>query len=353
MKTIFVLYLLGLGIALVYLWIINRDSDVILEKLFPAMAIGITGALFTLWFSLKEEKVETQFSSTLMYNKTSGEALERCDERYQLLYGGKLCQCSSFIKAPLKDSSDISFLTLYPDILFVETLTLLFTSQSQHPLGLIGCLILPADDPSFRDFPSQTLSWQDFSLKYKNKWRPEVKELFSKIEDPNIFSIFGIREMCLPKGTTIKIICDRSNRSISLKNDFCEINIKIYGDTSYSGLGEWKWILGYDDGKDKEFLSSKMKVYLSAKFYRIRSGHPDMPKYKRWVNLLFDRLRGCLDSEQQLKTAREKHHLYKEDIDSWFKSEELRLRNLPKTNATVTENQATNKQAAGDNQPVK
>jgi len=329
MKTIFIVYLLGFGIALAYLWIINRNSDVILEKLFPALAIGITGAFFTLWFSLKEGKIDIKFPATLMYHK-SGKSLEKCDERYLLLYGGRHIQFSRFIKAPPKVSDSI---VLYPDILFVETLTLLFTSSSISS-GSIGFhLILPAESPSFKDFPNQTLTWQEFSSRYlKNNCRPEIKELCSQIEDPELFGILGITKMCLPKGTIIKVNCDVANRSINLKNDFCEINIQIKSDNSYTGLGEWKWILEYDDNKNKEFFSSILKVCLSAKFERMRSGHPDMPKYKKWVNSLFDRLQTYLDSEKQLKSAREKHHLYKDDIDGWFKSIKLRQKNnAPKT----------------------
>ncbi len=322
MKFIPAILLVCMFVLLVYLGFQNRNSEALRSKVFPAIAIAVIGGLFTIWFSLKEEKIKISFPSTLMYHEKSGEALEKCDQRYKLQYGGKLALFSSIIQAPPKDDS--SFLTLSSDILFVETLTLLFTSRHQESLGLTGHIISYTKDPSFRDFPNQTLSWQDFSLKYKDKWRSEIKELFAKLEDPNIFGILGIREMCFPKGTTIKIVCDRINRNISLKNDFCEINIKIYGDNFYRGLGEWKWILGYDDDKDNEFWTSNMMVYLSAKFSRFLSGHPDMPKYKRWVNLLFDRLRSCLDNEQQLNASREKYHLYKNDINGCFESEKLR-----------------------------
>jgi hypothetical protein len=79
-----------------------------------------------------------------------------------------------------------------------------------------------------------------------------------------------------------------------------------------------------------------------------------MPKYKEWVDSMFNRLRSHLDSEQQLETAREKHHLYKEDIDNHFKTLELRRKNRTKTDTTAAENQGTNKPATSDgNQPTK
>lgn len=251
------------------------------------------------------------------------------------------------------------------DIFFLEVLTLLFTSPPEEPVDpLMHYLIHKTEDPSLQHFPEQTLTWEKFTSKYLKKYcGPEINKLYSQIEDPNLFELLEIREMCLPKGTEIKFAFDvtvkginfkNAIRSIGFKNDFCEVRITIFRDEGSRGLGEWKWILEYDDDKADEYWTSRQKVYLFAKFNRFRSGHPDMPKYKEWVNSMFDRLHSCLDSEQQLKMARERHHLYRDDINNYFKSLELRRKDkLQKTSADVNENQTTNKQAAGNNQPVK
>lgn len=316
------------------------------------MVAGIIGATFTLWVSLKEEKIAIEIPVTLIYHIESGKALEECDEKYDQLYGSKFFQIRRYIRAPIKNK-DFSSFSHHHDILFLETLALLFTSPPEFtaddPLmpGMIK-----KEDPSLRYFPDQTLTWKEFTSKYlKNDCGPEINKLYSQIKDPNLFEDLEIREMCFPKGTEIKfafdmtiegIHCKNIIRSVGFKNDFCEVNIVIYNFFGRRGLGEWKWILEYDDDKANEYWSSIQKVYLSAKFNRLRSGHPDMPKYKEWVNSMFDRLRSCLDSEQQLKMARERHHLYRDDINNYFKSRELRRKNkLQKTNVDVNENQTT------------
>jgi hypothetical protein len=278
MKIIFIVYLFGLFIALVYLWFMNRGSDVILEKLFPALAIGITGAFFTLWLSLKEEDIKMQFPATLIYHVKSGEALEKCDEKYQTLYGSKFYQIRRYLKAPISNH-DIKCFERHEDILFLETLALLFTS----PPEIVNDQIFPhflhnTEDPALRYFPNQTLSWQEFVSRYlKNNGRSEIIELYTNLP-PSTFDLGYIKEMCFPKGTTIKfaydiiikgVIYKNAIRKISLKNDFCEVNIVIRNIEGVRGLGEWKWILGYDDDKSNEYWSSSQRVYLTAKFNKL------------------------------------------------------------------------------------
>ena len=48
-----------------------------------------------------------------------------------------------------------------------------------------------------------------------------------------------------------------------------------------------------------------------------------MNKYIEWAEALFDNIQTNLDSKKQLDIAREKHHLYKEKIDNYFKKSNL------------------------------
>lgn len=309
----------------------NRASAEIWGKFIPAIVIGMLGAFFTLWFSLKEEKKAIQFPVSIIHQMKSGKVLELCDKKFDKLYGSKVYQIRRHIK-PLQEqektlaskySNDMKYV-FYRDLLFVEVMSLIFSPTQEYGDKLEGYITYPAN-LAIQYFPNQTqtLIWHDFISTGLNKCRPEIKDLCLQLTDPNL-SILSQNEIILPKGTTIEVLYERANNYIKIKNKFYEIDVQMYGWYGSKGLGEWKWILEYDNEKNKEYCSDNFNLLLSAKFNRFLSGHPDMPKYKKWINSLFDHLRECLDSEEQLKKAREKHHLYKDNIDNYIKSLEVK-----------------------------
>ena len=64
-------------------------------------------------------------------------------------------------------------------------------------------------------------------------------------------------------------------------------------------------VLGYSNEEDKEFWSEHFRITCNAKFEKLKSGHPEMPKYERWVKTMFAEVQYQLDEKEQLKRARE------------------------------------------------
>jgi len=57
--------------------------------------------------------------------------------------------------------------------------------------------------------------------------------------------------------------------------------------------------------QNEEFWSEHFEVICKAEFEKFRSGHPEMPRYKRWVDTMFAEVQEQLDEEKRLKRARD------------------------------------------------
>jgi hypothetical protein len=89
----------------------------------------------------------------------------------------------------------------------------------------------------------------------------------------------------------------------------------------HSGLGSLSQVLGYSQEDNAHFWTALYVVQLSAKFKAFRSGHPDMPKYRRWVDIMFARLQAELDARKRWERAREQFLLFREGIEKTAQKE--------------------------------
>jgi hypothetical protein len=62
-------------------------------------------------------------------------------------------------------------------------------------------------------------------------------------------------------------------------------------------LGPYRLILGYTSDKDNEFQRAEYLITINAEFNRLRSGHPEMSKYKHWVEEVVSELQTALDEQ--------------------------------------------------------
>ena len=138
------------------------------------------------------------------------------------------------------------------------------------------------------------------------------RELISYIDYLSKMRPYASRQMPLPQNTLCQTNSEMAEKKIHFESSFFLINITIGARQSYPGLGEWRWILEYDEEKASEFRTSDFDITLSAKFERTRSGHPKMPKYMKWVNAIFDDLESRLDADKQLASAKMSFPLYRQ-----------------------------------------
>ena len=120
---------------------------------------------------------------------------------------------------------------------------------------------------------------------------------------------FWIKEMKVPPKTTVDIETSTDKKTLSLKNPFAEIFIIFNKRGGSVGLGDYQWLLGYDNKKNSDFWSEHFEVVCEAKFERLRSGHPEMPRYKKWAQTMLEEVQYQFNDEKRLIRARNYHDL--------------------------------------------
>ena len=305
------LFLLG---AVVYLTIQNKFSEAIRLKLIPALFIGLTSALFTIWFSLKNENIEKKFISTLFFHKLDKRPL---DEHYQILhkFGGPQFDISlrNLIKNHIQQEQDskknvdnkdrTKIEEFYHNMVFVKLLSRFFWMyadwwdiriRSVRRGNSIQSTVSPIEPSPSRD----SLDWEDF-LETLDK-----KEDFGSLITSFSESYF-IKKMTVPPKTKVKLIKSKYKRTLELTNPFSRVSININKSGGSLGLGDYKWLLGYDNKGSEEFWSEHFEVSCNARFEKTRCLHPEMKIYRRWVETMFTEVQYQLDDEMRLKRARD------------------------------------------------
>jgi len=307
---IFSVFICALVASAIYLAYNNRASEALWSKFLPALTIALVGTCLTLWFSLKEEKIDIKFPSILATHLESGNPLEIVDKRYSMFYGGKLFAPRGFLK-PLEGQEISDF---HLDILFIEITERIFKTFQEFKNKPGTNLYSNTKYPTGLELPRKALNWEEFINKCKIT--DELDKLYSSINIDGYQTL----NMTLPKNTVFSVIAENYSRTISFTNKFAKVKITVCQSHGRRGLGEWKWLIGYDDSFDEQFWLSTLTVHLDAKFEKLRSGHPEMHMYKTWVDSIFDNIKSELDAEIQLEKAREYNHLYQNNINEFVSS---------------------------------
>jgi len=117
---------------------------------------------------------------------------------------------------------------------------------------------------------------------------------------------FWSKEMKVPPKTTVCIETSKYQKKLFLKNPFItEISIAFTQRAGSVGLGDYQWLLGYDNKKNDQFWSEHFEVVCQVRFERLRSGHPEMSRYKKWAQTMLEEVRYQFDDEKRLIRARD------------------------------------------------
>jgi hypothetical protein len=143
-----------------------------------------------------------------------------------------------------------------------------------------------------------TLEWKDFleTLDAKDNFY-QLLSTFSKD--------YFIKKMTVPPKTKVDFVTSKYSRAVVLTNPFTRVSITIDRRSGSIGLGDYQWLLGYDNKENEGFWSEHFEINCKYEFEKFKSGHPDMPRYKRWVETMFAEIQYQLDDEGRLKRARD------------------------------------------------
>jgi len=99
--------------------------------------------------------------------------------------------------------------------------------------------------------------------------------------------------------------------AITFKNPFATVRIGIRKSEVWDGVGEGVRRLCQmeDDGRDR-YRTIGFIIKMSAQFERLRTGHPEMPKYKEWVDTMFTATRNDCDSDLRWKSLLETYQIF-------------------------------------------
>lgn len=325
--------ILCLTIVSLTLWLAwqNRASTKVKSAIIGGLAAGITGYLITIpalgipllprlvlvaggtfsaiWIHLKEENKKLEFPAASIYEKSSRNPLEELNETYRDRFTCRTLACPGiFITSRMSADDGTDFDAreeFYSDVLFrlvVDQLHQSFCNiwdlkavRSHLPYGILKW------EPNEGALPGDFIDRSEFIKLFSDSRALEVER----------FGLVGDR-MSVPKGTRLEGGPEKfggssrtCRRWFTLENNFVKVRVDLSWSGGGIGIGELGLLLGISQEESQKFWTERHDVKLSAKFNRVRSGHPQMPKYQRWVNALFEELQEAFDTSKHIQRGKE------------------------------------------------
>lgn len=285
------------------------DKKTILAKILSALLVGFAAAAGAGVFSLKAEKQEVSFSSIFVFNTETDMPLNSYrDSRVNPLAS---CPNASLIRNMLAQLDTMRNNkaehrnrkpehTSYYDIitaLIIGDLLLLYSEGWDINLTVADSEVLGR---SVTCRPSPTPGATIVT-------RQEFSPLF---DEPRLLETLPLaawdRKIKLPPATKMVLNRDYTGQTITLTNTYARVRITIALSSIMPGMGALsKWVKIPEEEQEK-YTSVVFRVTVTAEYAYWRSGHPEMPVYKKWVNTMTEYLRSDLSSaawEDRLKPS--------------------------------------------------
>lgn len=333
----FILFFTILGMTLCLAWQ-NRASGKVRSTIINGLAVGITAGLLTipvsgisLWLrlaivtagilatiliNLKEENKKVEFLSVSIYEQNSRDPFEDHNETYRDRFTCRTLACPRVwitSRMPVDESTDAGTREeFYFDVLSRLVVDQLY-QQSFRNIWDIRAIRSHLAYGVFRWEPNEGASPGDFiDRKEFTKLFPDSRallvEMFGPVGD----------QMSVPKGTRLVGGFDKFSggsrvyrRWFALENHFVKVKVDLSWSGGGIGIGELGLLLGMTTEESQNFWTDRCDLKLSAKFNRFRSGHPQMFRYQRWVNTLFEELQETFDTSRHIQRGKEWYVLSK------------------------------------------
>ena len=142
--------------------------------------------------------------------------------------------------------------------------------------------------------------------------REELRRLFTDCRALHIenFGIIGDR-FAVPPGTAVNATTSQlggntQKRTLSLKNPYVDTTIDFaFSSFSRGGLGDLGLLLELPREEGDKFSTCSFEVNLFAKFNQWRSGNPDMKRYRRWIDGMFEAIQNDFDASRHRERGKE------------------------------------------------
>ncbi len=301
--SLFLFYILLIAIGGILIWFGSHQASEVWKKM-----------------NNNKETVDIQFISTLFFHKSDKKPLDDyLSGDGRLKFGGhqfrgmlslfisdRLKECEDLNKAEFnKDSKKI--VEFYHNMILIKLIDQFFWMYSARWDANIYSVRRGTGESkeSYVD-PKETPPNYD-CLKWEDLLNIEQQSNFYDL----LSAFSNIKETRVPPKTKVDFIITERKREMILENPFVKVTITINNSGGSLGLGDYRWLLGYDNKRSNEFWSEHFRVNCNAKFEKLKSGHPEMPKYEQWVEVMFAEVQHLLDEKEQLKRAHEYRDLIK------------------------------------------
>ncbi len=311
MRSVLVLValILATGAAFYVVWM-NRASEKIVTAVIPIAIAALIGVGLTVFVFGGQPPLTVKFPAVFLY-QFSDKAPFAAPDRPML---NSLFEVPELQRDhPERMADETSGATLYHHLLQKAIIDILAqhhrfsweTDISRFDMGMIEEMAGPSPDASG---PSTKLSLEELQQLLKdNRFRD------SRFMQP---------ELTLPRGTNARIKAPVTSATageegeIVFENDFVHLSITTRFSSWGRTLGPYRLISGYTQEKDSEFQRAEYLITIKAEFNRLRSGHPDMSRYRKWVEQIVSELETSLD-EQVIWAKTKDNYVFRKQLQQF------------------------------------
>jgi hypothetical protein len=313
MKAYSVLILLVIFTALAFyvVWM-NRESEKIVTAVVPISVAALIGVFLTVFLFGGEAPVTAKFPAVFLF-RISDRAPLAPPDRPQLLSLFEVPTLGAEHPELIQDNDNGA--TLYHHFLqkaIIDTLRFRYASTWETEVVdfKTGMGQQQASQPApDATEPSTTLTAAEITTLLKGN-------RFAGVD------FVTLPQIALPPGSTLKIRAPHTANAVPfegeiiLKNEFVTLEIKTAHVSWMRSLGGYRVMMGYSWEQDREFASAQYVVTIRAQFDRLRSGHPKMSKYKRWVHQIVSELRAQFDEQVVWSDTRE-NYVFRKQLEQF------------------------------------
>ncbi|HYM60740.1 MAG TPA: hypothetical protein VEZ11_07595 [Thermoanaerobaculia bacterium] len=276
-----------MGLATAYLAWMNRASEKVATNLPTALAVGVAGALVTLVFGLQPESRKQTFALEYVLEPATGLPFSCAfvpESRRYTDAGGATVFQAWHVAAPIlpeiretfQKGDDSQLEQLYRRVFLKQVLeTLRFTFIKSWDA-----------DPSRFSLPTggETTTYAPRQVRLgRSLANGEVVAIFNG--DSLLASDF-VPKLNLPPNTNLRATIDKRTTTIVASNPFVSLTIHIADRGVARGLGLLREVCRLPNEGSDTFRRPRYEVTITADFNGLRSGHPAMPLYRHWVDVI-------------------------------------------------------------------
>jgi hypothetical protein len=308
-SALLMVLLMATLIAFYFVWM-NRASEKIISAVIPIGIAALTAVGLTVFVFGGQPPVTVKFPAVFLYQSS---------DRYPFTPPSRPLLNSLFEVPELHKNhpdrmlDETSGATLYHHLLQKAIFDVLVmhhsggweTEINRFDMGMIEEMSGPSPDASA---PSLKLSIDNLNRLLKG----------NRFGDSRLIQL----TLSLPPGTHVEVRAPEANPvageegEIVFENDYVRLSIKTRFSSRMSSLGPYRLMLGYTWEKDREFQRAEYLITVKAEFSRLRSGHPDMPKYKHWIDQIVSELQNALD-EQAIWAQTKSNYFYSKQLQQF------------------------------------